>query len=581
KKRFTRLAEEATLVKEELASIEIELPTREPDELTFAAWDSLTEVIENRAEQIECIREYFTSLKALQQGKSLEELNEAIRNLQDQISDNSEKLWNSWLKVSPSRLNAEDRQLLSQYVAILQMVTDSGNRQVQGSVWRQYYQLTEKVSHFLPCWAVTSLSARGKLPFTPANYDLVIFDEASQCDIASALPLLYRAKSVVVIGDPMQLSHISGIHKHQDQQLLERFDLTESYLQWAYSWNSLFDMASSYASGENIVNLRDHHRSHADIINFSNNFFYEGRLRVATQYDRLVKPSKTTPGVRWLDVKGDTKRPPNGSAINPQEAQSVVAELKRLVLDQGYRGTIGVVSPFRAQANLIKELCFKDEQLQKQLDDLEFLSDTVHRFQGDERDLIVFSPVISQGVQSGTAGFLRRNGNLFNVAITRARAMLLVVGDLSVSKSSDVEYLAEFARYVEQLEVDKREQDSVLNQDFGPEYPSAVDRSKVSDWEVILYKALYQNGIRTIPQYPVEQYLLDLAVVIGEKRLDIEVDGERYHRMWTGELCRRDQIRNQRMHELGWDVIRFWVYEVRDDMDGCIARIKQWIDKNK
>ena len=95
------------------------------------------------------------------------------------------------------------------------------------------------------------------------------FDEASQCDIASALPLLYRAKRAVVIGDPQQLSHISSIQKKQDQKLLERFDLVEDYIQWAYSWNSLYGMAQSYASSEDFVNLRDHHRSHADIINFS------------------------------------------------------------------------------------------------------------------------------------------------------------------------------------------------------------------------------------------------------------------------------------------------------------------------
>ncbi|MGR4000893.1 MAG: endonuclease domain-containing protein [Alphaproteobacteria bacterium] len=58
----------------------------------------------------------------------------------------------------------------------------------------------------------------------------------------------------------------------------------------------------------------------------------------------------------------------------------------------------------------------------------------------------------------------------------------------------------------------------------------------------------------------------------------MEVDGERYHRTWTGELCRRDQIRNRRLIELGWDVMRFWVYEVRDDMPRCINRIQEWLD---
>ena len=95
----------------------------------------------------------------------------------------------------------------------------------------------------------------------------------------------------------------------------------------------------------------------------------------------------------------------------------------------------------------------------------------------------------------------------------------------------------------------------------------------------MLYKQLYKAGVRTLPQYAVEKYRLDLGLIEGDRRLDIEVDGERYHRNWTGELCRRDQIRNQRMFELGWDVLRFWVYEIRDDMEGCVRRVIAWKER--
>jgi very-short-patch-repair endonuclease len=89
---------------------------------------------------------------------------------------------------------------------------------------------------------------------------------------------------------------------------------------------------------------------------------------------------------------------------------------------------------------------------------------------------------------------------------------------------------------------------------------------------------LHQAGIRAIPQYQEEMYTLDFAVIDGERKLNIEIDGEYYHKDWTGELCYRDQMRNQRMFELGWDVKRFWVYEVRDDMGGCINKIKTWLE---
>lgn len=69
----------------------------------------------------------------------------------------------------------------------------------------------------------------------------------------------------------------------------------------------------------------------------------------------------------------------------------------------------------------------------------------------------------------------------------------------------------------------------------------------MSDWERVLYRALHAAGIRAIPQFTVERYDLDLAVIVGDRKLNIEVDGERYHRAWTGELCLRDPLRNQRL----------------------------------
>ena len=584
KSRVLKVIKTLTALDNRLSKIGLSIPFRLDATVEFEELLDFSEQIKDRLQEIEGISDYFQSLHYLQGRESLESLNRRYRHLLDEIAENSGRLWANWLRVIPAKLSSKDRQLLSQYAAVIKMVIDTRGGRPTASIWRQYYSLKEKVSHLLPCWAVTSLSTRGRLPFTAGYYDLVAFDEASQCDIASALPLLYRAKSAVIIGDPQQLTHISRIQKQQDQQLLDRFDLVTDFVHWAYSSNSLYEMARAYASSEDIVDLRDHHRSHADIINFSNKNFYDGRLRVATRYDALktFKGHKQgEPGVRWVDVKGRTIRPDTGSAVNRKEANAVVTVLKRLLLEQGYLGSIGVVSPFRSQANLIRELCAKNDALQRPLDDAGFLSDTVHRFQGDERDLIIFSPVISEGTPSQSLNFLKGNRNLFNVAITRARAMLLVVGDKTVTGSCGVEYLEKFAQYVEQL---TDESNLILAAEeyveYGPKYPESVDRSKVSDWEVLLYEALYQAGIKTIPQYSIEQYLLDIAVIDGDRRLDIEVDGERYHRNWTGELCRRDQIRNQRLYELGWDVRRFWVYEVRDEIDFCVNKVSQWLEKS-
>jgi very-short-patch-repair endonuclease len=496
------------------------------------------------------------------------------------MAKNAEGLWRAWLRLQPARLTATDRQLLNQCNAILKMVIDAGPEgTLSNQVRQRYYQLFPKIGHLLPCWAVTSLSARGRIPLEAGCFDLVVFDEASQCDIASALPLLYRAKRAVIIGDPKQLSHISGLQRTQDQQLLSKFGLVSDYPHWAYSYNSLFDLACGFVQGQSIIALRDHFRSHADIIQFSNRFFYDDALRVATRYDLLNQPYPKAPGVRWVHVTGEVRRPPTGGAVNAKEAEAVVEELKRLLVEKRYQGSVGVVSPFREQVNLIRELAVGDPVLASGLARANFLSETVHKFQGDERDVMIFSPMVSTGVTPGALSFLKKNGNLFNVAITRARAMLVVVGDHGHAIRSEVEYLSEFARYVDSLE---REQQKLIHQvlqDRGSEYPAVANPELVSDWERTLYRSLRAAGVRTVPQFQVEKYILDLALFDGDRRLDIEVDGERYHRNWTGELCRRDQIRNRRMYELGWDVMRFWVYEVRDDLDGCVRRVRTWLGK--
>lgn len=457
------------------------------------------------------------------------------------------------------------------------MMTNAGEQDqpIGRDVFRRFYQLFPKITPILSCWAVTSLSARGRVPFEPGFFDLLVIDEASQCDIASALPLLYRTRRVVVIGDPKQLRHISSLSRQQDQQLLSKHGLVDDYASWTYSSRSLFDIASSLCRNEDIISLRDHHRSHSDIIEFSNETFYEERLRVATRYDRLKRPNAADSVVRWIDVRGKTTRPGDGGAINEPEAQAVVTEIERLV-KQGYRGSVGVVSPFRAQANRIRDIAFNKAELNSRVGDIDLLVDTVHKFQGDERDVMIFSPVVSSGISSGALNFLNNNPNLFNVAITRARAALVVVGDKAAALHSGVDYLARFVVYVDKTGY-QRKQDEGINADMGAEYPAVSRPELVSDWERLFYCMLYQHGIRPIPQYSVEKYILDFAVVNGKRRLNIEIDGERYHRNWDGELCRRDQIRNHRLMELGWDVMRFWVYQIRDDADACIERVQQWL----
>lgn len=513
---------------------------------------------------------YWEALDALRRARPLEDLAHELTRISEESAHNSAELWRRWVRLWPSRWTPAERKSLSEYVSLLQIVA-AGDHADEGAgrkVFRRYYTVFPTVTEALPCWAVTSLSARGRLPFEPGLFDLVIIDEASQCDIASALPLLLRARRAVIIGDPLQLKHVSTVAPQQDRLLLAAHGLAEGSASWAYSVNSLFDLARSLCRHEDIVNLRDHHRSHRDIISFSNRHFYRGGLRVATDHDALRRPAASGPAARWVDVRGRVVRPPRGGAMNVPEAEALLREVRRVVLEQGYAGTIGVVTPFRAQANRLRALAQQDSDLAPRLGAAQFVVDTVHGFQGDERDVIFFSPVVSMGIGESTLRFLKSHGNLFNVAVTRARSELIVVGDRQAALDSGVGYLAAFAEYA--LELD-------AGPGAGGDFPMVGRPELVSEWERVLYQALQAAGLSPVPQYEEAPYTLDFALFDGDRKLDIEVDGEMYHRNWDGEVCRRDQIRSRRLSDLGGDVMRFWVYELRDDPAGCVRRVKEWM----
>jgi very-short-patch-repair endonuclease len=577
KERFKELREVSIRFRGTADNLSLMLPPNELSDSTIPDWERLTSSAKVRIFEASQVVQYFHKLIELNAAAPVEQISEEKMKLAEEMEETSSLLWDKWLRLQPKRLTQKERAIISEYVSLLKMIivaNDSGQK-LGSHVFHKYHQLFPQLISILPCWAITSLSARGRLPFVAGFFDLLVIDEASQCDIASAIPLLFRAKKVVIIGDPKQLRHVSSLPIKMDRQLLEKHDLVENRAAWAYSVNSAFDLASGLCLSEDIVSLRDHHRSHADIIEFSNRNFYEGRLRIATRYEKLRFLNHDDPAIRWIDVRGRVKRPSSGGAINEEEAKAVVAELERLVIKQNYQGSIGVVSPFRMQFQRINELVRLNDALLNPLIERDFLAYTAHGFQGDERDLMIFSPVVSLDTPSGALGFLRNNPNLFNVAITRARSVLVVVGDKQAAADSKVDFLSSFVEYVATLGR-KRQEYSKEARDLGAEYPKVARPELVSNWEKIFYRFLYGGGLRPIPQYELEKYILDLALIDGERRLDIEVDGEHYHKNWDGELSLRDQIRNQRIIELGWDVMRFWVYQIRDDIDACISRVKKW-----
>lgn len=403
-------------------------------------------------EAIKIAKSYKDSLKISRDFQTVEKLDKDIWLNKSEQADVAYKLWQTWLTCQTASFSPYEREELSNFVAAIKLAKDIDFSKAP-ALRKRFLRSLDLMTKYLQCWAVTSLSAKSRVPFTPGLFDYVIIDEASQCDIASILPLLYRAKKAVIIGDSKQLQHISQISRYQDLAYIEKYNVPTA---WSYSQNSLYGLAEGKVSQKNIIQLKDHFRSCSDIIGFSNEYFYDGSLRTATKYNSLKIPNNEKSGIRWINVIGKTIRPKSGSAYNDEEITAVIIELKRLV-DNEYGGSIGVTTPFKNQARRIMEIL--DNKHHQLLVDLiknhEFAVDTVHKFQGDERDIMIFSPVISQEAQNSTLGFLNSTGNLFNVAITRARAMLIIIGNLDYCGSCEVDYLKKFVKYYRELDTPK------------------------------------------------------------------------------------------------------------------------------
>ncbi|MET7942926.1 AAA domain-containing protein [Streptomyces sp. NPDC005302] len=268
-------------------------------------------------------------------------------------------------------------------------------------------------------WAVTARSAR-RFRDRAGLFDLVVVDEASQCSTLDVLPLLFRARRALVIGDPMQLQHITTLQPRQEADAHRAAGLRASWLdehRLNHRRYSSFH-ASARATGQPLL-LDEHFRCHPDIVGVSNRHCYGGRLTVLTEPSSLRRLDGVD-AVQWLDVTGTARRGSNGSWINEEEAQRVHLSVERLLKRLPDGSTVGVVTPFRAQKELIAKRWEHETRVRV---------GTVHTFQGGQQDVILLSLVAGERMRPSAINWLCREVNLWNVAITRARSHLIVFGD--------------------------------------------------------------------------------------------------------------------------------------------------------
>lgn len=409
-------------------------------------------------------------------------------------------------------------------------------------------------------WASTSMSVRGSFPLDAALFDLVIVDEASQCTLADILPLAYRAKRIAIIGDPNQLRSITTLgdaHLHRiakDAKLKESDLRTRGIHHKDGSAYQAFDHASKQAGVSEPCAIKEHYRCHPHIAKWFNGAFYGGSLSVLT-------PIAEQSGKRvlaWHDVLGDSRRPRDrGGWVNEAQARKAV----ELVQDSiSPHRSVGVITPYAAQGVLIDHFA-KREIDDAVLADANFMSGTAHKLQGSERDVIIFATMFTPNMSHGAAQWIEKERNLINVAVSRARRHLLVIGHPNLDPKHS-KTLASLREYILGIENDQGK--------------AGVPPHFHSDAERLLLEAMRRAGLSPLGKMDVGGYELDFALMDGSTKVNVEVDGDQ-HWSASGQRRRNDLARDEILGAFGWHVLRLDAWHCLGAPDEAAAEVReQW-----
>ncbi len=389
----------------------------------------------------------------------------------------------------------------------------------------------------IPVWIMSLNKVAENYNPQKNKFDVVIIDEASQADIL-ALSVLYLGKKVIIVGDDEQVSPDSvGIKTDEVNALIEQHLAGIPNKHLFNGKTSVYNIA--LASGFKPLMLTEHFRCLPEIIGFSNQLSYNGRIKPLRESAGV----KTTPAIVEYRVPNAFQ---DNNKVNRIEAEHIASLISACIENVVYSNkTIGVISLLgQEQAYEIERL------LQTYLDPKEYEKRRIQcgtpaQFQGDERDIIFLSMVHGPKEQGGPLRLMAEDGNndmtrkRFNVAASRAKDQMWVVHSLNP-------------------EIDLKPDDIRLRLIKYAINPNCFDtESKLnmteSDFEKQVMQALLNKGYQVNSQYKVGAYRIDLVAQNGNNRIAIECDGEKWH---TQDDLPDDLKRQAILERLGWKFIR-------------------------
>lgn len=301
-----------------------------------------------------------------------------------------------------------DRNRLGNVTTYRELGHQATKKRQLWSVRKIIENFSEELFDLIPCWLASPETVSAVFPIQKEAFDLVIFDEASQCYIEHGLPAALRGKQVIIAGDSQQLqpSDLYQVRYEEEQEDAE--PLLEI--------DSLLDVASQYLPQ---TLLRGHYRSKSlDLISFSNQYFYGNKLKLLPDYKHI---NSNKSNIHYLKTNGIWEN--NRNEIEAQKVIEFIAEIDENL-------SVGVVTFNYKQAELIDNLLRENSTLRPNI-----RVKNIENIQGDEFDVVIFSIGYAPN-KSGKLlmnfGTLNQQGgeNRLNVAVTRARSKIYIVASI-------------------------------------------------------------------------------------------------------------------------------------------------------
>jgi superfamily I DNA and/or RNA helicase len=286
-----------------------------------------------------------------------------------------------------------------------------------------------------PIIVTTNISSR-KLG-TKTKFNLMVMDEAGQCDITTSLIPISKCKKMALIGDPNQLSPIITMEENINNKLMGRYNISRDYNYYSNSILSLFLNIDNIS--QNIF-LKYHYRCGYNIINFSNARYYENKLNL----DKVTLPGN----LNLIEI--ENKNSPNKNA-HIEECQGIVNYLIQNNVKDAF-----ILTPFKNQKILMDMLL--NQSIEKGEIDDSVHCGTIHQVQGQENKTIILSTSISKFTKAHTYNWIKNNSQLINVGITRAKENLVIATDRKAidilsNKSDDLYSLIKYIEAKGNVEV--------------------------------------------------------------------------------------------------------------------------------